>query len=120
MPSNEIYKGSMELALAAHERAERKRIPYAEALIETCRERPELAAASRRGVLGRGSRRDFWRDGKWEPAEAFRDANKALADMAAQRAEEKNIRYAVALSEVARDFPEVARKAREAVLSRKI
>jgi hypothetical protein len=56
----------------------------------------------------------------WMPTESFGGAGADLVTTAKKRAKEKNIEFKVALSEVARERPELACAAREQVLGTKL
>ncbi len=101
---------SKQFSDMAKRRAKEKGIALSEALLEVARENPGLAEAARWEVMG--SR---------PPEDSIADRTDALlAKMARERAAEKGISYSLALSEVAREFPEIARAAREAVLGCKV
>lgn len=104
------YPKSERLAAMAHNRAKSKNLPYSVALSEIGRENPGLVEAARLEVM----------DLKVREFSPGHDPSEALARMARQRCTEKNLPYAVALSEICCEVPELARAAREFVLGCKV
>jgi hypothetical protein len=99
-------------ALAATER-----IPLTLAMIRIGRENPQLSEAARREVLGEGRAAAIGTRVLHETELGLsEDPNGLLARVAANRAKHKGIEYHLALSEVKRDYPKLARASDRQVL----
>lgn len=117
MAWEEQHKKSEKLRDLGRARAKEKGVPYAVALVEICREEPDLAKAAREETLGR--RLEFKTMGSGGTMVVV-DVAERVAEMAKTRAREMNVPLAVALCEVRREFPSLAHMAREQVLGRKV
>jgi hypothetical protein len=112
MARQENHECSERLSKLAKARAREKGIPFTLALIEIGRENPELAESARQETLGLNTRietRGPYRINVIGP-------NETLRKLAQVRARETGASYGACLSEVAREDPDLARKARAEVL----
>jgi hypothetical protein len=111
-----------ELARRARDRAREKAIPLSTALGEVGREDPRLALEAREEILGRKVRVVSVGEAPnlWAISVVDTDVGERLAEMARTRASEKGISYRAALSEVAREVPELVLAARAETMGIKL
>jgi hypothetical protein len=115
-PMPTLVEAGNRLAEMVKARSREKNISLHAALLEIGREHRELAHAAREEALGmKVPPLGGERGAAGSPASSGQ-ANEELARMAETRAREKAIDYGLALSEIARENPELVRSARQETL----
>ena len=113
----DLKNKSKELAALAKQIAKERGISYVEALLAIGRENPGLVTNAYEDVLGRIVRETTV---GWPGHQiTITDIGQRLSEMARERSKEKNIPFAVALSEIGQEFPTLAQAHRLQVLGKK-
>lgn len=116
----DLKNKSVELAAMAKQIAKERNISYVEALLAIGREHPGFVTDAYESVLGRIVRETTvgW-PGHQQTIYDIKIDDDRLSKMARERAKEKNLSFAAALSEIGREFPEIAAAYRLQVLGKK-